>query len=229
MRCIHFIFIYCLTVLTAYGQYYNNSYRIGLEAPLSFTDVPTDVGYGLSAGYRNQLKGGLGLSIDLSIARIHGGGEALTSTKDIFFNGTLASVVPAVDYKISVLRSKKLSFIPSVGLGVIAFNTQGGFSNTDAAATFFRDWGREYFVPVFNDAGQLVDARLEGKGFGTTINPTLMIAYELSFKTSFFIKTGYAFTFTDKVDGYFVPANNNDDNDVFQLNIIGLSYLIMKR
>ena len=221
------VFFFCLFQVN--GQYYGKSYRLAMDVPLSYTDVPMDVGVGVSGGYRVRIKKGLGIGVDLSLMRIYGGGEALTSTKDIYFRGTMGSLVTSIDYKIRVLPSERLSFTPAVGFGVIGFDTKGGFSNPDAAANFFKDWGRSYFVPVFNSSGQLIDAELEGKGFGTSINPSLTIAYEIKYAMSLFIKTGYAFTFTDKVDGYFVPAANNDDNDVFQLNSIGISYLITKR
>jgi hypothetical protein len=41
--------------------------------------------------------------------------------------------------------------------------------------------------------------------------------------------TGFVYTNSDQLDGFFIPLESNDDNDVIQVSQIGISFKLRKQ
>ena len=74
--------------------------------PLSFTDVPTGVGYGLSFGWSYRTKSKFGFGAELNVNRLRGGNKSLNDDKRYFFGSTVASLSPYVDYTFELFSKK---------------------------------------------------------------------------------------------------------------------------
>lgn len=74
--------------------------------PLSFTDAPTAVGYGLSFGWSYLTKSKIGFGAEFNVNRVRGGNESLNDTKQYFFCSTVATLSPYVDYTFELFSKK---------------------------------------------------------------------------------------------------------------------------
>lgn len=217
-----------LANVCAVAQHNRNSFSGAVSVPLSYTDAPTRAGFGANFGWHYKSIKKYGFGIDLFAQRVYGGNESVSSTKDYYFKSLTLATIPRADLTIPLFKREKLAIIPSIGAGAVAYSTTGGFKNADAAIIFFQNWGHDYFKPVFDDAGNMINAITEKRGVTLGIMPMIGISYELKYNLKIYARTGYLYMTTDDFDGYNVPANGNTDSDVLQVNEIGLSYLMYK-
>lgn len=115
-----------------------------------------------------------------------------------------------------------------MAIGAIAFNTTGGFFNNETALSLYNKWGDEYFVPV-REGGELVDAKMKSSGIAATLAPSLKIAYAINYWMKLYATTGFVYTNSDQLDGFFIPLESNDDNDVIQVSQIRISFKLRKQ
>jgi hypothetical protein len=211
------------------AQQNKNSIHGAINMPLSFTDAPIGVGYGLSFGWSYLTKSRLGFGAELNVNRVRGGNESLNDNKRYFFGSTVATLAPYVDYTFELFSKKKLEVIPGIGGGLIGFITKGGFYDVNNALNLYQEWGEPHFIPEFNKQGVVIDATSKKIDLAFAVIPTLTIAYKLKYNLRVYMKTGYQFTTTDDLDAFNLPTAGNQGKDIIQTNYIGVSYLLYKR
>jgi hypothetical protein len=204
------------------AQQNKNSIHGAINMPLSFTDAPTGVGYGLSFGWSYLTKSRLGFGAELNVNRVRGGNESLNDNKRYFFGSTVATLYPYFDYTFELFSKKKLEVIPGIGGGLIGFITKGGFYDVDNALNLYQEWGEPHFIPDFNKQGVVIDATSKKIDLAFAVIP-------LKYNLRVYMKTGYQFTTTDDLDAFNLPTAGNQGKDIIQTNYIGVSYLFYRR
>lgn len=215
--------------LVGHAQHNRNAFNVGISLPLSFTDAPTAVGYGINGGWHFTTKSKFGFGAELNLAVLRGGNESLNDGTGYFFKSHLASLIPYADYTIGLFAKKKLELIPALGGGVMGYDVKGGFYSPDAGLEIYNRWGRPYFIPTFNSEGSAIDATTQGSGIVLAFVPTMTLAYKIDHHTKIYAKTGYQFLNSDDIDGFNLPTAGNQGKDIIQVNYIGISYLLYKR
>lgn len=221
--------LYVVIGVVCRAQHNKNAFNAAVSMPLSFTDAPTAVGYGINGGWHFTTKSNLGFGAELDLAVFRGGNESLNDGKGYCFKTHQATLTPYVDYTIGLFARKKIELIPAIGGGVMGYDVKGGFYNSEAGLEIYRNWGRPYFVPTFNSEGEAVDATTQGSGVAFALMPTMAIAYRVDHHTKIYVKTGYQFLNSDDIDGFNLPTVGNQGKDIIQVNYVGVSYLLYRR
>lgn len=194
----------------------NRFIGLNINAPFSFMDLPTKIGIGTSISYIQSLNHDLNLVGAVGINAFRAGGKSDRSTSEIYCKGFYGEANLSLRYEGFDRRHRDFYLAPDVGFSVIYFNSEGGFDSSQKGMLYYNLFPEPYLHPVISSNNSSIEnAKLKGSGFTSALSVGLNANYKLNYENRLVIRVGYLFMLSDLVDGYFLPVQDNQHNDVF--------------
>lgn len=119
------------------------------------------------------------------------------------------------------LSKINLSITPTLGVGLMAFDAQGEFTDATKGQAMYHTFGQHYFQPKFS---QFEPQRycVQQTGMTLFLEPSLSLGRDLTERMNTQLSFSYIILGTDGFDAYTFPVWANTTNDQFWSIAIGM-------